>query len=84
MAYRTNALCASGLKKTAQDIDAMSSRSAFTEGLAAVQGCKTKHEKSTIHLYTNIKLYTKVQGVAKMHDLVSKSDSDIESLTLSF
>jgi len=83
MAYRTNPICTSGLKKTTQDIDAVSSQSAFTEGLAAVQGYKTKHDKSIIHLYTNIKLYTKVQGVAKMHDLVSKSDSDIESLTLS-
>jgi hypothetical protein len=71
------------LKKIAQDIDAVSSRSAFTEGLAAVQGWKTKHDKSTVPSYTNIKLYTEVRGVAKTRDQVSKSDSDIESLTLS-
>ena len=65
------------LKKTAQDIDAVSSQSAFTEGLAADQGWKTKHDKSTIPSYTNIKLYTEVRGVAKTRDQVSKSDSDI-------
>jgi len=74
---------ASVLKKTAQDIDAVSSRSAFTEGLAAMQGWKTKHDKSTILSYTNIKLYTEVQGVAMTRDQVSISNSDIESLTLS-
>jgi len=71
------------LKKTTQDIDAVSSQSAFTEGRAAVQGWKTKHDKSTIPLYTNIKLYPEVRGVAKTGDQVSKSYSDIESLTLS-
>jgi hypothetical protein len=78
----TKEICASVLKTTAQDIDAVSSQSAFTEGLAAVQGWKTKHDKSTIPAYANIKLFTEVRGVAKTHDQVSKSDSDIESLTL--
>jgi len=55
----------------AQDMDSVSSRSAFTEGLAAVQGWKTKHDKSTIPSYTNIKLYTEVRGVAKTRDQVS-------------
>jgi hypothetical protein len=40
--------------------DAVSSRSAFTAGLAADQGWKTKRNKSTIPLYTNIKLSSKV------------------------
>jgi hypothetical protein len=75
-------ICASVPKKTTQDIDAVSSRSAFTEGRAAVQGWKTEHDKSTIPLHTNITLYTEVRGVPKTRDQVSKSDSDIESLTL--
>jgi len=74
---------ASALKKTTQDIDAVSSWSAFPAGYAAVQGWETKYDKSTIPSYTNIKLYTKVGGVAKMWDQVSKSDSDIEPLILS-
>jgi len=69
-------------KNMTQDMDAVSSWSAFTEGLAAVQGWKTKHKKSTIPSYTNINLFTKVWGVAKLHDQDSQSDSDIESLTL--
>jgi len=79
----TKEICASVLKKMTQDIDAVSSRSAFTEGLAAVQGWKTKHDRSTIPSYTIIKLYNEVRGVAKTGDQVSKSDSDIEFLTLS-
>jgi len=79
----TKEICASVLKKTAQDIDAVSSQSAFTEGLAAVQGWKTEHDKSTIPSYTNIKMYMEVRGIAKTRDQVGKSDSDIESLTLS-
>jgi len=76
-------ICALVLTKTTQDIDAVSSWSAFTEGVAAVQGWKTKHAKSTIPLYTNIKLCTEVRGVAKTRDQFRKSNSDIESLTLS-
>jgi len=64
-----------------QDIDAVSSQSAFTEGLAAAKGWKTKHDKSAIPPYTNMLLYTEVQGAPKMRDQVRKSDSDIESLT---
>jgi len=79
----TKEICASVLKMTTQDIDAVSSHSAFTEGLAAVQGWKTKHDKSTVPSYANIKLYTEVRDVAKTRDQVSKSDFDIESLTLS-
>jgi hypothetical protein len=86
MAYRlsdwTKQICVSAVKKATQHIDAVSSRSAFTEGLAAVHGWKTKHDKSTIHLYTNIKLYSEVRDVAETHDQVSKSNYDIESLTL--
>jgi len=67
----TKEIWASVLKKMAQDMDSVSSRSAFTEGLAAVQGWKTKHDKSTIPSYTNIKLYTEVRGVAKRRDQVS-------------
>ena len=76
-------ICANAHKMTAQDIDAMSSRSAFTEGLAAVQGWKTKHYKSTISTFTNIQPYTEVQGVGQIHDQISKSDSDIQSVILS-
>jgi hypothetical protein len=79
----TKEICATVLKKTTQGIDAVSSRSAFTECLAAVQEWKTKYDISTIPSYTNITLYTQVRGVAKSRDQVSKSDSDIESLTLS-
>jgi len=79
----TKEICSSVLQQTTQDIDAVSSRSAFTEDLAAVQGWKTKHDKSTIPSYTNIKLYTEVRGVAKTRHQVSKSSSDIKSLTLS-
>jgi len=79
----TTEICAYVLKKTTQDIDAVSSQSAFTEDLAAVQGWTTKHDKSTIPLYPNITLYTEVRGVAMTGDQVSKSYSDIESLTLS-
>jgi hypothetical protein len=60
MSNWTKKICASVLKKTTLNIDAVSSRSAFTEGLAAVQGWKTKYHKSTIPWYNNIKLYTKV------------------------
>jgi hypothetical protein len=75
-------ICASALKNTTQVIDAVSSRSVFTEGLAAVEKGKTKHDKSTLHLYTNIKFYTAVRGVSLTRDPVSKSDYDIESWTL--
>jgi hypothetical protein len=78
----TKEICSSVLNKTAQDIDGMSNWSAITEGLAAVQGWKTKHNKSIIPFYSKIKLYTEVRGVAKTRDHISKSDSDIESLTL--
>jgi len=67
-----------------QDIDAVNSRSAFTESLAADLGWKTKHDKLTIPSYTNIKLYTEVWGVAKTGDQVSKSDSEMELLILGF
>jgi len=56
---------------------AVGSRSAFTERLAAVLGCKTKHDQSTNPSYTKTTLFTKSRGVEKTHDLVSKSDSDI-------
>jgi len=79
----TKEICGFVLMKTTQDIVAVGSQSTLTEGLVAVQGWKIKHDKSTIPSYTNIKLYIVVWGVAKTDDLVSKSDSDIESLTLS-
>jgi len=52
----TNEICAPMLMKMTQDIDAVSSQSVFTEGLAAHQWWKTKHGKSTLHSYANIKL----------------------------
>jgi len=70
-------------KRTTQDIDAVSSWSAFTKGLRAVQGWKTEHNKSTFPVNTITKLYTEVWGVGKMRDPVSKSDSDIEFPTFS-
>jgi len=79
----TKVLCASLLKKMTQDIAAVSSWSAFTEGHAVVQEWKTQHDKSTISLYNNIRLCTQVQGIAITRDQVSKSNSDIESLTSS-
>jgi len=79
----TKEICAVVPNRTTQNIDAVISRSAFTEGLAAVQGWKNEHDKSSIPLHTNIKLYTEVRGVPKTRNQVSKSDSDIESLTLS-
>jgi len=81
--FCTKHICASVLKKTTQDIDTVSSLSAFTKDLAAVQGWKTKHNQSTVHSYTNIKLYATVLGVAKTRDQVRNSDSDIGSLILS-
>jgi hypothetical protein len=77
----TKHISACVLKMTTHDMDAVSSRSAFTECLAAAQEWKTQHDKSTIPLFPNIKLYTEVEGIEKTRDQVSKSDSDIESLT---
>lgn len=71
------------MKDTIQDIETVSSQSAFAEGLAAVQKWGTGHAKSAIPLYTEIELYTQVWGMDKIHDHACMSNSDIKSLTLS-
>jgi len=68
---------------TTHDIAAVRSQSALPEGLAADQEWKTQYDKSTIPLYTNVTFYTQVKDIAKPHDEFRKSNSDIESLTLS-
>jgi len=70
-------------KEKTQAINAVSSRFAFTEGLAAVERWKTKYNKSCSPSSINITLYTKMTGIAKIPDQLSKADPDIESLTLS-
>jgi hypothetical protein len=64
-------ICDSELKNMTYHIVAVSSQSSFTEGLAAVQRWKIKHDESTIPSYTNNKVYTDIQCVAKTHDHVS-------------
>jgi hypothetical protein len=73
----TKHIYASLLKEATQDMDAVSSQSALSESLKAVQEWKTQHDRSTTPWYSNMKLYTLVRCVANTGDPICKPNSDI-------
>jgi len=70
-------------KMTTENRDSVCSQLTITNRLAAVQQGKPICNISTISSYTNNTFYPDVWCISMMADNVSKSDSNIESLTLS-